>query len=191
MAQVPAKIKPGRRVKKRVGPVLKSETIDRSSFGPAMEKLTERQKDFVVAYWQTDNATEAARRAGYKADNPDAIKAQAWRLTHDPKIKAALQEFAGNVLSAEGIKRAIKTHLELMDGDIDPKVRLAAAKSILDRTGIVAATQQNINVNVTLTREEKVAKLAELAMQAGLDPKDVLGAVVDLEPEEFGEVDDG
>lgn len=163
--------------------------VDRDQFGPAMSKLSEQQQNFIIAYWSSDTQHEAARIAGYKSDNLNALKVQASRLLHSPKIRAALQEFAGNILMAEGVKTAVNRLLELMHSD-NEKVALDAVKTFLDRNGMVAATQHNVNVEVTLTREEKVAKLREFAAQTGMDTAKVLGNVIDLEPEDYEEAED-
>lgn len=160
--------------------------IDRTKLGPAMQKLTAQQQDFVFAFWETGNQTEAARRAGYSITSRHVTKAQGSRLMHNPQVRAAIQEFAGNVLTLDGTRQAVLKLVELL-GSEDEKIALSAAKTILDRTGIVAATTHNVNVEVTLTQREKVAKLAELATQAGLDPAQVLGNVVDAEFEDIEE----
>lgn len=187
MARLPA-IRPAPR--KARDHVKLTDVVDRRQFGPAMQKLTEQQQNFVVAYWQTTNATEAARIAGYSVSNNDTTKAQAWRLTHDPRIKEAIREFGGNVLSAEGVKKAVTRLLGLMDSD-NEKIALDATKTFLDRIGIVATTQHNVNVEVTLTQQEKLSKLAEYAATVGVDPKQVLGNVIDVDYQELDDEDEG
>lgn len=52
------------------------------------KRLTERQKRFVDAYVETGNASEAARRAGYRGKNADVIGPE--NLVK-PGIKAAIE----------------------------------------------------------------------------------------------------
>lgn len=59
------------------------------------EKLTSRQQAFVEHYAACGNATEAARRAGYKRPNPQGAENLA-----KPGIKAALSAITSKVASA-------------------------------------------------------------------------------------------
>ncbi|TCS80367.1 terminase small subunit [Tepidibacillus fermentans] len=51
-------------------------------------KLTEKQKRFADYYIETGNATEAYKRAGYKAKNYETIRANASRLLTNANVKA-------------------------------------------------------------------------------------------------------
>jgi phage terminase small subunit len=61
----------------------------------ARNKLTPKQDDFLLAYYETGNACEAYRRA-YKADSMTSasIDKEARRLLKDPRITPRLHELA-------------------------------------------------------------------------------------------------
>jgi len=54
-----------------------------------MRKLTERQESFCIKYFELNNATEAAKQAGYA---PNSAGANAGVLLKKPHIQARLQE---------------------------------------------------------------------------------------------------
>lgn len=61
------------------------------------------QKKFALAYIRSNcqNASAAAREAGYKADNDASLRVTASRLANNPKIKKYIDQFfAENVMSA-------------------------------------------------------------------------------------------
>jgi phage terminase small subunit len=160
-------------------------------FGPKMQVLNERQRQFVlelVADPLLSNA-EAARIAGY-SDSSEAAKVTAHRLMHDQRIIEALHEQAGKRLRSVSLKAAHR--VEAMLDSEDDKIALKAAVAILDRVGFGA--QQNININQTVTDQSGKAimdRIRALATKLGLDEQRLLSgpgeAVVDAE---FSEVSD-
>src|SRR3954453_12346600 len=65
------------------------------SWEPAMAELNPKQRAFVLGYvCQTNaDATAAARLAGYESNGSDqSIRVTGFRLTHDPKVLAAIRE---------------------------------------------------------------------------------------------------
>lgn len=71
----------------------------------AREGLTEKQRRFVEAYAETANATESARRAGYKGDD-NTLAVTGARLLRNTKVASGLQKLteplhAAAIMSAQ------------------------------------------------------------------------------------------
>ena len=66
-----------------------------AEFGPAMRVLHTRWQRAVLALFQTrGNMTAALELAGYKSDNRHSLKATAWKIFHDDRVRAAVRETA-------------------------------------------------------------------------------------------------
>lgn len=159
---------------------------DETECGPAMKLLTDRMKMFVIATFASDSrgsATAAARLAGYK-DNPNALKVTAHRLAHDSRIQAAILEEASRRMQFGTAMATTVLHEILLDTGAAHKDRLKAAAMILDRGGLHAMTEHKVSVEHTMGRDEKLLKLADLALSHGLDPKTLLGSLTDVSPKE-------
>ncbi len=157
-------------------------------FGPAMTSLNERQRAFVIALNNSglENATQAARLAGYSQKGASVT---AHRLMHSKNIQDAIREDARARL-ASLVPGALRVLQDTIDNETHPD-RLKAALSILNRTGINEVMERNVKVEVTMTTDQKLARIGELAEKLGLDPKVLLGnvevPVVDAEFEEVKE----
>jgi phage terminase small subunit len=165
---------------------------EQTEFGPKMRALTDKQRAFVMALVEFPGISgkEAAIMAGY-SDSSEAAKVTASKLRSDQRIVAAIQEQAGKRLWAISLKAAGRIE-QLIDSP-DDAVALKACAAVLDRTGLAA--QQNININQTVRDESGKAimeRIRALAAKHGLDEGRLLGkpapAVVDAE---FSEVKDG
>jgi phage terminase small subunit len=64
-------------------------------------KLTEKQKRFADYYIETGNATESARRAGYKGDNLN-------RIASENLTKLVIQEYVNERIAEKDNKRIAK-----------------------------------------------------------------------------------
>jgi hypothetical protein len=126
--------------------------------------LTELQATFVREFVRNcpSNATEAARRAGYKQSRADRA---AWEVLQNPKVKAAIRAEQEN-LHAESAPIAFGTLLELLAPDHNDSVRFQAAKDILDRCGYRPV--EKLVIEHTLSPEERQARIAELSQVLGL-----------------------
>ncbi len=163
---------------------------DDAEFGPKMRALTEKQRAFVMALVEFPgmSGAEAARMAGY-SDAGEAAKVKACVLRQDKRIIEAIQEQAGKRLWAISLKAAGRVE-QLIDSE-DDTVALKACGMVLDRTGLAAV--QNININQTVSDQSGKAiieRIRQLAQKHGLDPQLLLSnkpapAVVDAE---FSEV---
>lgn len=170
-------------------PVTMSEQTE---FGPKMRALTDKQRAFVMALVEFPgmSGADAARAAGY-SDVGEGCKVRASQMRSDQRIIEAIGEQAGKRLWAISLKAAGRLD-QLMDSE-DDAVALKAALGVLDRTGMAA--QQNININQTVRDESGKAimdRIRQLAQKHGLDEGRLLGKpVAPVVDAEFSEVKDG
>lgn len=105
-----------------------------------MRELTEQQAGFVAAFTSETgaigNASEAARRAGYSVTSAREIGRQ---LLDKPHVRAAIDDANRAQISGKLATKAVEV-LEgiLNDEQAAPKLRLDAAKTVLDRAGFIA-----------------------------------------------------
>lgn len=148
-------------------------------------KLTERQRRFVEAFVETGNATEAARRAGYKNPNKvgpenlvkDGIcKAIKARLKEMEAAKTATPEEVIQFLSAS-MRGEIKEDVVINEGtgdgcskarimkkQISARDRLEAAKQLLKRyPRLTEAEEERLRI------EKLRAEVAELSAEKADD----------------------
>ncbi|MCB1884748.1 MAG: terminase small subunit [Geminicoccaceae bacterium] len=102
-----------------------------------MPDLTEQQRRFVLAYASGEgaigNAAEAARRAGYSEKSAAEIGRQ---LLEKPHVKKAVDEAFKRQIGGGLAARAVGVLARILDDEAAPlKVRLDAAKTVLDRAG--------------------------------------------------------
>ena len=108
-----------------------------------MEKvrdLTEQQQNFVTAFTSTPgaigNASEAARRAMYSEKSARDIGQQ---LLAKPHVRAAIEEANRAQISGSLASKAVDVLRAIIDDEsAPPKLRLDAAKTVLDRAGFIA-----------------------------------------------------
>jgi phage terminase small subunit len=105
-----------------------------------MRELTDQQAGFVAAFTSDPgaigNASEAARRAGYSTTSAREIGRQ---LLDKPHVRAAIDDANRAQISGKLATKAVEV-LEgiLNDEQAPPKLRLDAAKTVLDRAGFIA-----------------------------------------------------
>jgi phage terminase small subunit len=155
------------------------DPIELPEYGPAMLALNDRQRKFVVALFDESAPREgfglwtwAAERAGYSASNPAVLKSQGWRVAHDPKVIAAINEHAKfhvRTLSPEAV-RSLRDLLK------NPKHRdhMRAIDAVLNRADPVesklsVAVEQTWKPSVEVT-EKVLRRIDELAAKFGLLP---------------------
>jgi phage terminase small subunit len=160
------------------------EIAEDARLGPAMEALTDKQRQFVLALLQTGcSNAKAAQLAGY-AGNSDVLKSMGWRLSHDARIQAAIHEEAEKLIRttapmAIGVMTAIA-----QDPAVDPKDRLKAAVELLNRSGLHAHTEHKITVErQSKTAAELIKEIQAMAGDLGLDASKLLygAGVVDAD----------
>jgi phage terminase small subunit len=97
--------------------------------------LTEKQARFVEAYVNGRNITGAAIGAGYSEVTASQIGSALLRVPH---VQAAVQAGVRHALALDApLARRVLVDLA-QDAHMNPKIRLEAAKTLLDRAGPVA-----------------------------------------------------
>lgn len=137
-----------------------------------MLTLDERQRRFVVGWIAArgKNAARVATAAGY-SNKGDGAKVTAHHLLHNPKIIKALGEEADRRLDGLAVLAVAALGANL--GSSNPKVRQAAADSVLDRTGRARKTSHEVHVDQTDSRTTQEI-LAEVRRLMGGDAVPVI-----------------
>jgi hypothetical protein len=143
-----------------------------------MQQLDQRQRAFVVAYSNSGgkNATQAAVEAGYGPSRNYAHKVGS-NLLRDPRVKAALIEFAQAELTAM-LPRTKEVVGEILETG-DNKEKLKAVGMIWGRGGLHEIVEHQHLVK--LSKDETIRQIKELCAYLKLDAKTMLGRVVDAE----------
>lgn len=145
-------------------------------FGPAMRALNERQQKFVL-YWLNHpkcTAAAAAKAAGY-SDDAASVKVQGYRLRHDERVIAAIQEVSSQLLRTKGAVLGIGTIMRIAENDKHPD-QLAAAKALADRSGFHGTTEHKVKVeHRDETGTAMVERIKKLAGLLGVDADKLLG----------------
>jgi hypothetical protein len=131
--------------------------------------LTEQQEAFVLHYTSTPgaigNGAEAARRAGYSERSAAELARQ---LLDKPHVREAVSTANRMAISGRLASKSVALLERVLDDEDAPlRTRVEAAKTVLDRAGLVAAlvcdeapAQKSLS---EMTREELEAVVAESA----------------------------
>lgn len=160
--------------------------------GPAMRKLTELQRKFVIAMFETgiSKVGVLAGIAGYAGDE-GALRSQGHTLSRNPRVLDAIQEEGKNRLKSFGIIATNKL-VEIAVND-ERKDQLKAIEMILNRSGLHAVAEtRSFNVNANIGGDGgQMGRLKAACEKLGLNVKDVLtkaNMVVDAEFTEITEI---
>ncbi len=136
-------------------------------------ELTEAQQVFVMHFTSSPgaigNAAESARRAGYSEKSARELGRQ---LLDKPHVRKAVEDANRHSISGKIATKAVDLLERVIDDENAPiKVRVEAAKTILDRAGIVAATAIKADgkdgVPEKPLSEMTVEELEEIVRQSG------------------------
>lgn len=134
-----------------------------------MAKLTDMQEAFVLHMTNTPNAignaTEAARLAGYSEKSAGEI---GYQLLQKPHVQQALREANQKTVCGSLAAKAVQVLKDILeDEDASPRLRLDAAKTVLDRAGYVPpkAEEQDYSAEKDLT-EMTVQELEQFIRDA-------------------------
>jgi phage terminase small subunit len=158
------------------------------NMGPAMLALTENQRAFVVAMLETGavDASRAATIAGF--GNTEGSRWQAgWRLSHNPKVLAAIREEADKRLRSGAILGA--SVLVEIAGNTLHKDRFKAAVELLNRAGLIVTTEHKVIVEDDRRDRAMVEQaVVALAKRLNIDPALLLGVRASVIDGQFEEV---
>lgn len=119
--------------------------------GKPKQKLTLKQKSWLKYFFQTMNATEAARRAGYRCKNPDSFEAIGYENFR--KLQPLIAQWISDVgLTPEKIKLKIIQGLEAKEtqrmkirGAVKPEA-LQEGRRLVVTSGTLANDKEGNNV---------------------------------------------
>ena len=156
------------RAGRRVEPLI---DIPDDGLGPSMLALNGAQRAFVTALVIHGlTQTAAAEAAGYSASSRHTLEVVGSKLAHREDIQAAILELGCKIMRTEGPK-SIRFLAEVRDATwLETKDRVKAAVELLNRSGFVATTQHNVNVEHThhLSDSQKDARIIELCRELGV-----------------------
>jgi phage terminase small subunit len=148
-----------------------------AGLGPAMRALNPAQRRFVRAAitYPTGKDWQIAKAAGYSDKSYGALRVTAWRLFHDERILAALQEEAAKRLRASAVLGAsVLAEIARTPGHPD---QLKAATALLNRIGFHEKTEHVMKVTHTdMTGEAMMARIEALAVRLGVDGRALIGS---------------
>lgn len=130
--------------------------------------LTKKQEDFVFAYLETGNATEAYRRSYSTANmKPETINRQAKEMMDHPKISARIAQERKEARQA--VKITLKDHLETLQSLRDKAQEAgqfsAAVKAEEQRgkaSGIYTAAEEDEKEIRLMGRDDILAELKQI-----------------------------
>jgi phage terminase small subunit len=111
-----------------------------SSGFAAGDRLTDQQRAFILHYTSDPhsigNGAEAARRAGYSHRSAGELARQ---LLEKPHVREAIDQANRHALGGRISTKAVALLERVLDDETAPlKTRVEAAKTVLDRAGILA-----------------------------------------------------
>ena len=149
-------------------------------------RLTERQAAFVVAYVETMNAKEAARRAGYA----DATAKNAHtNLLQSAVVVAAIEERLGQIKQRgewtlrHSIPVAVSTLVDVARNSKDDRARVSAAREILDRTSLIRRKANDVRTTTSATLVREVLDVMTKVVDAALAPPEAHKLLAELSQE--------
>jgi phage terminase small subunit len=146
--------------------------LEEADLSPTMRSLNPRQREFVR--WIITGCTqkEAARRAGYAAKSEGSLEVQGAVTAHKPAVQQAIREESLKVMNGYGPKMIAVLAGIAMDSEANPRDRISAASTILDRGGYSAITSHRVDVHHHQpSREEIRARLAAACDELGFTPE--------------------
>lgn len=166
---------------------------DLEEFGPKMQALNERQRKFVLAYFEHPNysATALAKEAGY-SEGPKGstqLRVVGHRMMHHTGIIDAINEEAHKRMLASGyigVAGVVKIALNEQHRD-----HLKACLALMDRTGHHATSEHKVTVDDRRpqTRRELLDAVRTVAEELGLDKATIGKMVGETIDAEFVEVE--
>jgi len=132
--------------------------------------MTGKQERFVEAFAITQNASEAARTAGYSEKTAGEI---GYENLRKPDIRVAIEERTAEIRE-KFLNKADEAAQTLFDLSADPNtppaVRVNAAKEILDRAGLKPVDKSELNISANakdLDVTERARAILAERIQAG------------------------
>jgi len=132
----------------------------------AGRELFPREKEWMEAYMQSGNATEASRMIGI--EKCPSQYGQQMRMKLSDYIQANLRQLLGRTAP-----HALETIYDIAKNCPDPKVRLAAAQDLLNRAGYKETQEIQISVK-DKSKEELDSEIDMLLKRGGIMEAEVV-----------------
>jgi hypothetical protein len=153
-----------------------------------MSKLNSQEQLFVLCFFENGgNQGKALETAGFDFKNRNTRDRLAHYYIHKKEIMEAIKEESQRrtVMLAPKVQAAIEA---LVDNP-QHEAHFKALKMARDDAGISRAVERVLNVNVTVTDQEKLEAIKLFAKNHGIDPKKFLGYDPEkVEDAEFSEL---
>lgn len=136
--------------------------LSKMDLGPKMLACSEQERAFVIAYVADgeQDATQAARVAGYVDNNNGAIRVTAHRLVHRDRVLEAIEEVGRKVFRGQlGI--AVHANRKLLENDKHPDHH-KAVQATLSRLGLAEKVGVDVNIGGSVTVNHTDAALNDL-----------------------------
>lgn len=147
----------------------------REHLGPAMSKLSPKRQEFVRQYVGLGqrNAKQAYIRAGYNASTENSAAVNGCVLLHNADVQAAVKEYCLSTLVALA-PTALRVAGDLLESpQTDAAVRAGIAKTIMDRTGLIAQTEHKVTVEHIGSDPRALEEARQLVQSLGLTEEQV------------------
>jgi phage terminase small subunit len=146
-----------------------------------MAETTQQQKEYAVQFVLTGgNGAEAARRAGFA---PDTAAQAAYRLSRLPHVQSAIRNEQERILKGQLATKALGVLEKIMDDDsAPPGARVDAAKTVLDRAGLPALRQVEVQVGDKPLSEMSAKELEDFLTAAREKVRDMQALPMELIP---------
>lgn len=130
--------------------------------GPKMQACSEKERRFVWFYITDDeqNATEAARKAGYLDTDTGAIRVRGHALMHRERVLAAIEEVGRKAFRGLLIP-AVRATRKLIEAEKHPD-HAKTVSSTLARLGITERTGVDVNVTGEVQHNHTDSALTDL-----------------------------
>jgi phage terminase small subunit len=173
--------------------------INEAELGPAMRALTPKQRRFVLELQRGPagygSAVRAVKAAGYgtPTSSSTALRVEAHRVLHNPRVQDALREVGGKIIRAEAFQ-SIQTTAEIAR-NAKHKDCLKANLALMDRGGFGVETVHHVEVahehrHSIAATPEMLERIRQLALAAGLNPS-ALPPTIDATAEDANEASHG
>jgi phage terminase small subunit len=162
-----------------------------------MRALTPKQRRFVLELQRGPAgygaAVRAVRASGYgtPTSSSTALRVEAHRVLHNPKVQEALREVGGKIIRAEAFQ-SIQTTAAIAR-NVKHRDCLKANLALMDRGGFAVETVHRVEVDHSHRHSveatpQVLERIRELALAAGLNPA-ALPPTIDATAEEATEAD--
>jgi hypothetical protein len=141
--------------------------------GSAMSALSLREQVFVMALFEQPTAIKAFEQAGFTSTTRKALQRLCSYYSSLPRIQAAIREEDARRMVLVGAEA--QQALAAMVRNPQHQDHYKAVKLARDDAGLTKPVAKVIDMNVSISTEEKVQRIRAWAISRGLDVEKLLG----------------